>query len=40
LPASERVQLMRHYRELAGRVAAAEQAWIDAEEALEAAIFY
>ena len=37
LPAGERVQLMRLYRELEERVAAAEQAWIDAEEALEAA---
>jgi ATP-binding cassette, subfamily F, member 3 len=40
LPASERVQLMRHHRALAERVAAAEQAWIEAEEALDAAILY
>jgi ATP-binding cassette, subfamily F, member 3 len=40
LAASERVQLMRHYRGLEERVAAAEQAWIDAEEALEAAMLH
>jgi len=40
LPPGERVQLMRRHRQLAERVAAAEQAWIDAEEALEAAILY
>lgn len=40
LPADERLDLMRHYRRLVERVTAAEQAWIDAEEALEAAILY
>lgn len=40
LSAGERRQLMRHHQALTERVAAAEQAWIDAEEALEAAILY